>query len=29
MGGGIKCNRVALPKGHDRGGDLVEKTRND
>ena len=21
MGGGIKRNRVALPKGHDRGGD--------
>jgi hypothetical protein len=21
MGGGVKRNRVALPKGHDRGGD--------
>ena len=21
MGGGVKRNRVALPKGHERGGD--------
>jgi hypothetical protein len=26
MGGGLKRNRVALPKGHDRGGDEQHAT---